>query len=45
MLSVGPALMPFVFVLASVEGRALNVTALKVKNAEAERGSILKSGH
>lgn len=40
MLSVGPALMPFVVVLASVEGGALNVTAMKVKNAEAARGSI-----
>lgn len=45
MLSVDPALMPFVFVLASVEGRALNVTALKVKNAEAARGEVLKSCH
>lgn len=35
MLSVGLALMPFVVVLASVEGGTLNVTAMKVKNASA----------
>ena len=33
MLSVDPALMPFIFVLASVEGGDWNVTAMKVKNA------------
>lgn len=37
--------MPFVFVLASVEGGVLNVTAMKVKNAEAASGEVLKSGH
>lgn len=45
MLSVGPALMPFVVVLASVEGGVLNVTAKKIKDAEAASGEVLKSGH
>lgn len=45
MLSVGPALMPFVVVLASVEGGVLNVTAMKIKDAEAASGEVLKSGH
>lgn len=44
MLSVGPALMPFVFVLASVEGGVLNVTAMKVKNASAFLCAILFFG-
>lgn len=44
MLSVGPALMPFVVVLASVEGGVLNVTAKKIKNAEAAM-EFLGSGH
>ena len=43
MLSVGPALMPFVFVLASVEGGG-NVTAMKVKNASAFLCAILFFG-
>lgn len=32
--------MPFVVVFASVEGVALNVTAMKVKNAEAAMGEV-----
>ena len=45
MLSVGPVLMPFVVVLASVEGGVLNVTAKKIKDAEAASGEVLKCGH
>lgn len=44
MLSVGPALMPFVFVLASVEGGVLNVTAMKVKTASVFLCAILFFG-
>lgn len=44
MLSVGPALMPFVVVLASVEGGGLNVTAMKVKNASVLLCAILLFG-
>lgn len=44
MLSVGPALMPFVFVFASVEGGVLNVTAMKVKNASVLLCAILFFG-
>lgn len=44
MLSVGQALMPFVFVLASVEGGVLNVTAKKVKNASVLLCAILFFG-
>lgn len=44
MLSVGPVLMPFVFVLASVEGGVLNVTAMKVKNASVLLCAILFFG-
>ena len=44
MLSVGPALMPFVFVLASVEGGVLNVTAMKVKIASVLLCAILFFG-
>lgn len=44
MLSVGPALMPFVFVLASVEEVVLNVTAMKVKNASVLLCAILFFG-
>lgn len=44
MLSVGQALMPFVFVLASVEGGVLNVTAVKVKNASVLLCAILFFG-
>lgn len=44
MLSVGPALMPFVFVLASVEGGVLNVTAMKVKNVSVLLCAILFFG-
>lgn len=44
MLSVGPALMPFVFVLASVEGGVLNVTAMKVKTASVLLCAILFFG-
>lgn len=44
MLSVGPALMPFVFVLASVEGGDWNVTAMKVKNASVLLCAILFFG-
>lgn len=44
MLSVAPALMPFVFVLASVEGGVLNVTAMKVKNASVLLCAILFFG-
>lgn len=44
MLSVDPALMPFVVVLASVEGGVLNVTAMKVKNASVFLCAILFFG-
>ena len=44
MLSVGPALMLFVFVLAAVEGGVLNVTAMKVKNASVLLCAILFFG-
>lgn len=44
MLSVGQALMPFVFVLASVEEVVLNVTAMKVKNASVLLCAILLFG-
>lgn len=37
--------MPFVVVLASVEGGVLNVTAKKIKDVEAASGEVLKSGH
>ena len=44
MLSVDPALMPFVVVLASVEGGDWNVTAMKVKNASVLLCAILFFG-
>ena len=43
MLSVDPALMPFIVVLASVEGGG-NVTAMKVKNASVLLCAILFFG-